>query len=92
VRLRTKAKRSTPSGRLGVGIAAGVHWTLRHPGPRRRWHALLLGLWWIGPLVRGVDTARFAATLASAAPVMGTIVMRLVASGEASGGSQCSSR
>ena len=49
---------------LAVGTAAGFHWMLRRPGPRRRWHALLLRLWWIGPLVRGVDTSRFASTLA----------------------------
>jgi len=75
---------------LGGGTAAGIHWMLRRPALRRRWHALLLGLWGIGPLVRGVDTARFAATLAilvaggvpllgalgSAARVMVTIVMR----------------
>ena len=49
---------------LGVGISVTVHLGLRRPALRRRWHALLLGLWWIGPLVRGVDTTRFAATLA----------------------------
>jgi general secretion pathway protein F len=75
---------------LGIGIAASIHWLLRQPGPRRRWHALLLSLPWLGPLVRGVDTSRFASTLAilvgggvpllgalaSAARVMGTMVMR----------------
>src|SRR5438067_4484010 len=48
---------------LGIATAASMHWTLRRAGPRRRWHALLLRLWWIGPLVRGVDTTRFASTL-----------------------------
>ena len=30
----------------------------------RRWHALQLRLPWLGPLVRGVNTSRFASTLA----------------------------
>jgi general secretion pathway protein F len=73
-----------------VSIGVGIHRALRRPAVRRRWDALRLRLWWIGPLVRGVDTARFAATLAilvaggvpllgalaSAARVMGTMVMR----------------
>jgi len=63
---------------------------LRRPAPRRRWHALLLRLPWLGPLVSGIDTARFAATLsilvgggvpllaalASGARVMGNAVLR----------------
>jgi general secretion pathway protein F len=73
-----------------VGIAVSAHLLLRHDGPKRRWHALWLRLPWLGPLVRGVDTSRFASTLAilvgggvpllsalaSGARVMGTIVMR----------------
>jgi general secretion pathway protein F len=73
-----------------VGLAAGAHMALRREAPRRRWHALLLTLPWLGPLVRGVDTSRFASTLAilvaggvpllgalaSAARVMGNAVMR----------------
>ena len=73
-----------------VGIAVSAHMALRRAAPRRRWHALLLGLPWLGALVRGVDTSRFASTLAilvaggvpllgalaSAARVMGNAVMR----------------
>jgi len=73
-----------------IATATGVHFALRRPVYRRRWHALLLALPWLGPLVRGVDTSRFASTLAilvaggvpllgalaSAARVMGNAVMR----------------
>ena len=62
---------------------------LRRPDMRRRWHGFLLRLPWLGPLVRGVNTARFASTLAilvgggvpllsalnSGARVMGNVVM-----------------
>jgi len=48
----------------GVGVFVITHMTLRRPGPRRRWHALLLRLPGLGPLIRGVDTSRFASTLA----------------------------
>jgi general secretion pathway protein F len=37
---------------------------LRRPPVRRRWHAFLLRLPWLGALIRGVDTSRFASTLA----------------------------
>jgi len=74
----------------GVGGAIAARVLLRRPAPRRRWHALLLGLPWLGSLVRGVDTSRFASTLAilvaggvpllgalaSAAQGMGNVVMR----------------
>lgn len=73
-----------------IAISSTVHLALRRPELRRRWHALLLGLPWLGALVRGVDTSRFASTLAilvaggvpllgalaSAARVMGNTVMR----------------
>ena len=73
-----------------VAAATTVHLALRRPVYRRRWHALLLTLPWLGSLVRGVDTSRFASTLAilvaggvpllgalaSAARVMGNVVMR----------------
>jgi general secretion pathway protein F len=73
-----------------VAVTTSVHLALRRPAPRRRWHALLLRLPWLGPLVRGVDTSRFASTLAilvgggvpllaalaSGARVMGNAVMR----------------
>jgi general secretion pathway protein F len=46
------------------GIAVSAHLALRRPALRRRWHAFLLRLPWLGPLIRGVDTSRFASTLA----------------------------
>jgi general secretion pathway protein F len=72
------------------GIAGGAHLLLRRDVHRRRWHAFLLRLPWLGPLIRGVDTSRFASTLAilvgggvpllaalaSGARVMGNGVMR----------------
>jgi general secretion pathway protein F len=72
------------------GIAGGAHMLLRRDAPRRRWHAFLLRLPWLGPLIRGVDTSRFASTLAilvgggvpllaalaSGARAMGNSVMR----------------
>jgi general secretion pathway protein F len=74
----------------GVGGAIAARQLLRRAAPRRRWHALLLGLPWLGSLVRGVNTSRFASTLAilvaggvpllgalaSAAQGMGNVVMR----------------
>ncbi|HYN12490.1 MAG TPA: type II secretion system inner membrane protein GspF [Burkholderiales bacterium] len=73
-----------------AALSTAVHVALRRPAPRRRWHALLLRLPWLGPLVRGVDTSRFASTLAilvgggvpllaalaSGARAMGNMVMR----------------
>ena len=48
---------------IGGGfVAARV--ALRRPATRRRWHAFLLRLPWLGPLIRGVNTSRFASTLA----------------------------
>ena len=47
-----------------AGLAAATHVTLRRDAPRRRWHALLLRLPWVGLLVRGANTSRFASTLA----------------------------
>ena len=49
---------------LAVGSAIVTRMALRRPAIRRRWHALVLNLPWLGPLARGVDTARFASTLA----------------------------
>ena len=37
---------------------------LQYAGPRRRGDALLLRAPWLGPLIRGVNTSRFASTLA----------------------------
>lgn len=47
-----------------VGVALAARYTLRREGPRRRWHAFLLRLPWLGTLIRGVNTSRFASTLA----------------------------
>ena len=47
-----------------VGGVAAVRMALRRDAPRRRWHALLLRMPWLGPLVRGINTSRFASTLA----------------------------
>jgi general secretion pathway protein F len=47
-----------------VGTAAAARMALRRDRARRRWHALLLRLPWLGPLIRGVNTSRFASTLA----------------------------
>jgi len=74
----------------GAGGAFAVRMVLRRDAPRRRLHALLLRLPWLGPLIRGVDTSRFASTLAilvgggvpllaaldSGARVMSNMVMR----------------
>ncbi|PZO06680.1 MAG: type II secretion system protein GspF [Lysobacteraceae bacterium] len=74
---------------LAGGVFA-VRALLGRSGPRRRWNAWLLRLPWLGPLVRGVNTSRFASTLAilvrggvpllpaleSGARVMDNIVMR----------------
>ena len=47
-----------------IGTGLSVRLALRRTHIRRRWHGLLLRLPWLGPLVRGVNTARFASTLA----------------------------
>ncbi len=47
-----------------LGIAAATRIALRRAAHRRRWHALLLRTPWLGALVRGVNTSRFASTLA----------------------------
>jgi len=74
----------------GIALAGLAHFALERPALRRRWHALLLRLPWLGSLLRGVDTSRFASTLsilvtggvpllgalASAARAMGNAVMR----------------
>jgi general secretion pathway protein F len=49
---------------LLVGGAAAARMALRRHAVRRRWHALLLRMPWLGPLIRGVNTSRFAGTLA----------------------------
>ena len=76
------------AGAAGGWIAARQ--ALRRDALRRRWHQLLLGLPGLGALIRGVNTARFASTLAilvgggvpllkalqSAAGVMSNLVLR----------------
>lgn len=53
---------------------AFVVWLLRKPGPRRRYHAMLLRLPLIGRLERGINSGRFARTFsivtASGVPVL----------------------
>ena len=73
-----------------VGSAVGARLALRRPDLKRRWHMLLLGLPWLGSIIRSVNTSRFASTLAilvgggvpllaaltSGARVMTNVVMR----------------
>ena len=73
-----------------VAAAAAARLALRRETLRRRWDTLLLGLPWLGTLVRGVNTSRFASTLSilvrggvplltalnSGARVMTNLVMR----------------
>lgn len=73
-----------------AGIWFGAVQALRRSTVRRRWHRLLLGLPGLGALIRGVNTARFASTLAilvdggvplltalqSASRVMSNLVLR----------------
>ena len=47
-----------------LGMAATARMALRRDASRRRWHALQLRVPWLGPLIRGVNTSRFASTLA----------------------------
>jgi len=47
-----------------VGGAIATRLMLRQNAVRRRWHALLLQLPGLGPLIRGVNSSRFASTLA----------------------------
>lgn len=49
---------------IGIGAAMGARVALRHDRHRRRWHAFVLRLPWLGPVVRGLNTSRFASTLA----------------------------
>ncbi len=73
-----------------IGAFAAARLALRRDALRLRWHALLLGSPWLGTLIRGVNTSRFASTLAilvgggvpllsaldSGARVMTNLVMR----------------
>ena len=49
---------------IGICLFAGARAALRRKGPRRRWHAALLKAPVLGPVVRGINTTRFASTLA----------------------------
>ena len=74
----------------GVGAFVLVRLALRRDEVRRRWDAMLLHTPWLGQLIRGVNTSRFASTLAilvgggpavlsalnSGARVMTNLVMR----------------
>ncbi|MFA5170946.1 MAG: type II secretion system inner membrane protein GspF [Sulfuriferula sp.] len=46
------------------GAIAAARMALRSDVNRRRWHALLLRTPWLGPLIRSINTSRFASTLA----------------------------
>jgi general secretion pathway protein F len=46
------------------GAAVAGRMALRRAAARRRWHVLLLRMPWLGALIRGVNTSRFASTLA----------------------------
>jgi general secretion pathway protein F len=73
-----------------AGAVVSSRMALRRAAMRRRWHVLLLRMPWLGPLIRGVNTSRFASTLAilvgggvpllsalnSGARVMTNVVMR----------------
>jgi general secretion pathway protein F len=75
---------------LAVGGWFVIRLALQRDALRRQWHQLLLGLPGLGALIRGVNTARFASTLAilvgggvpllkalqSAAGVMTNLVLR----------------
>jgi general secretion pathway protein F len=47
-----------------IGAVAAARLALRRDAPRRSWHALMLNAPWLGALIRGVNTSRFASTLA----------------------------
>ncbi|MCJ7838728.1 MAG: type II secretion system inner membrane protein GspF, partial [Burkholderiales bacterium] len=47
-----------------IGTVAALRLALRRDAPRRSWDAALLRMPWLGSLSRGVNTSRFASTLA----------------------------
>jgi len=59
---------------LLVAAGVGIGWVLRKPGPKRRFHGILLRLPLIGRLARGINAGRFARTFsivtASGVPVL----------------------
>jgi general secretion pathway protein F len=46
-----------------IGIAYGLRKLVQQPGPKRRWHRLLLRIPIVAKLTRGINTARFTQTL-----------------------------
>jgi general secretion pathway protein F len=48
----------------GFCLVAGTRTALQREAPRRRWHAALLRAPVLGPVIRGINTTRFASTLA----------------------------
>lgn len=75
---------------LFIAAAIAINYALRRDSIRRSWHALTLRMPFVGPLIRGINTSRFASTLAilvgggisllsaltSSARVMTNMVMR----------------
>ncbi len=51
---------------VGVTVCAaiGARFALKQDRHRRRWHAFVLRLPWLGAVIRGLNTSRFASTLA----------------------------
>jgi general secretion pathway protein F len=47
-----------------AGSFAAARMALRSDTTRCSWHAMLLRMPWLGPLIRGINTSRFASTLA----------------------------
>jgi general secretion pathway protein F len=47
-----------------IGTAVAARMALRRDAARRSWHAFLLRLPWLSSLIRGINTSRFASTLA----------------------------
>ncbi len=49
---------------IAAGGFAAARLALRREAPRRQWHGAMLRLPWLGALIRGANTSRFASTLA----------------------------
>jgi general secretion pathway protein F len=49
---------------IGIGTVIAARMALRRDAPRRSWDAVMLRAPWLGTLIRGVNTSRFASTLA----------------------------
>ncbi len=61
-----------------ICIAAAARLALRRDSLRHRWHAFLLHMPWLGALIRGMNTSRFASTLAilvrGGVPLLGALI------------------